>query len=153
MAYPPLDTQVNGFPAGSDLVQLMCRHIPYIEQYWFEEDADHGHFGSLDVGAFRPPGGPINEMVVRSMGQGMQGYAALYKSEYFDPLVAGDRPACSSGSTESVPSMALRAPSQWRSANRTIGMGGSMGRHRLWWTGLLSRTMYIFRLTRGSVFT
>ena len=89
MDYSPLDTGVNDFPSESDLVQLMCRHIPYIEQYWYEDDADHGHFGSLDVQDFQPPGGPINEMIVRSMAQEMQGYAALYKSAYFDAAVAG----------------------------------------------------------------
>jgi hypothetical protein len=91
MDYSPLDTGVNGFPSESDLVQLMCRHIPYIEQYWYEDDADHGHFGSLDVQGFQPPGGPINEMIVRSMGQEMQGYSALYKSAYFDADVNGEK--------------------------------------------------------------
>jgi hypothetical protein len=89
MDYVPLDTRVNDFPSESDLVQLMCRHVPYIEQFWFEDDADHGHFGSLDVDNFQPPGGPINEMIVRSMGQELQGYAALYKSAHFDASVAG----------------------------------------------------------------
>ena len=79
--YTPLDTSVPDFPSESDLVHLMGRHIPYIEQYWYEDDADHGHFGSLDVRDFQPEGGPINEMIVRSMAQEMQGYAALYKSE------------------------------------------------------------------------
>lgn len=86
--YTPLDTSVPDFPSESDLVHLMGRHIPYIEQYWYEDDADHGHFGSLDIRDFQPEGGPINEMIVRSMAQEMQGYAALYKSEHFDPDVA-----------------------------------------------------------------
>ena len=91
--YPPLDTNTPGFPSESDLVQLMCRHVPYIEQYWCDDDADHGHFGSLDVDEFQPAGGPINEMIIRSMAQELQGYASMYRSEYFDPEVAGiERP-------------------------------------------------------------
>lgn len=88
-AFQPLDTSRADFPSEADLVHLMCRHIPYIERYWYEDDADHGHFGSLDVAEFQPEGGPINEMVIRSVGQELQGYAALYKSEHFDPAVAG----------------------------------------------------------------
>ncbi len=87
--YPPLDTTSSRFPSEADLVQLMCRHIPYIEQYWHEDDPDHGHFGSLDISEFQPPGGPINEMVIRSIGQELQGYAALYGSAHFDREIAG----------------------------------------------------------------
>ena len=91
--YPSLDTSAPDFPSSANLAHLMCRHIPYIERYWFNDDEGYGHFGSLDLNDFRPEGGPINEMVVRSMGQELQGYAALYKSGFFDPEVAGiERP-------------------------------------------------------------
>ena len=87
--YPPLDTSASTFPSEADLVHLMCRHVPYIEQYWVDEDEEHGYFGSLDVNAFQPPGGPINEMIIRSLGDELRGYAALYQSAFFDPSVAG----------------------------------------------------------------
>jgi hypothetical protein len=88
-AYEPLDTTRPDFPSEADLALMMCRHIPYIEQYWYEDDADHGHFGSLDPEEFQPPGGPINEMIIRSMAQELQGYAALYLSDHFDSKIAG----------------------------------------------------------------
>ena len=87
--YAPLDTTAPDFPSSANLATLMCRHIPYIEQYWVDDDAGYGHFGSLDVADFQPEGGPINEMVIRSMGQELQGYAALYRSEHFDSATAG----------------------------------------------------------------
>ena len=87
--YPPLDTSAPTFPSEADLVHLMCRHIPYIEQYWVDEDAEHGYFGSLDVNEFQPPGGPINEMIIRSLGDELRGYAAIHQSEFFDPMLAG----------------------------------------------------------------
>lgn len=91
-AYEPLDTTRPDFPSEADLVQMMCRHVPYIEQYWYEDDADHGHFGSLDPEEFQPTGtqdGQINEMIIRSMAQELTGYAALYLSDHFNPKVAG----------------------------------------------------------------
>ena len=92
-AYSPLDIHRPRIPTEADLVRMMCRHIPYIEQYWYEDDTEHGHFGSLDIHEFRPEGGPINEMVIRSMVQELQGYAALYMSSHFDEQLAGlDRP-------------------------------------------------------------
>ena len=87
--YPPLDTSAPTFPSEADLVHLMCRHVPYIEQYWVYEDEEHGYFGSLDVNEFQPPGGPINEMIIRSLGDELRGYAALHQSAFFDPSVAG----------------------------------------------------------------
>jgi len=87
--YLPLDTRRPDFPSEPDLVALMCRHVPYIEQYWVDDDSEHGHFGSLDLADFQPEGGPINEMVIRSMAQELQGYAALYRSGFYDPEVAG----------------------------------------------------------------
>jgi hypothetical protein len=87
--YPPLDTSAPTFPSEADLVHLMCRHIPYIEQYWVDEDENHGYFGSLDVNEFQPPGGPINEMIIRSLGDELRGYAALHQSAFFDPTLAG----------------------------------------------------------------
>jgi len=89
IGYPPLDTSAPTFPAEADLVHLMCRHVPYIEQYWIDEDEKHGYFGSLDVNAFQPSGGPINEMIIRSLGDELRGYAALHQSAFFDPSVAG----------------------------------------------------------------
>ncbi|HCK10516.1 MAG TPA: hypothetical protein DHW45_11625 [Candidatus Latescibacteria bacterium] len=88
-AYEPIDTDAPDFPSERHLALMMCRHIPYIEQYWVDDDEAHGHFGSLDADEFQPPGGPINEMIVRSMAQELQGYAALYRSEHFDRAVAG----------------------------------------------------------------
>lgn len=87
--YPPLDTSAPTFPSEADLVHLMCRHIPYIEQYWVDEDEEHGYFGTLDMNEFQPPGGPINEMIIRSLGDELRGYAALHQSAFFDPSVAG----------------------------------------------------------------
>ncbi len=87
--YPPLDTSAPTFPSEADLVHLMCRHIPYIEQYWVDEDEEHGYFGTLDVNEFQPPGGPINEMIIRSLGDELRGYAALHQSAFFDPTLAG----------------------------------------------------------------
>ena len=87
--YPPLDTNAPTFPSEADLVHMMCRHVPYIEQYWVDEDEVHGYFGSLDVNEFQPPGGPINEMIIRSLGDELRGYAALHQSAFFDPSVAG----------------------------------------------------------------
>ena len=87
--YPPLDTSAPTFPSEADLVHMMCRHVPYIEQYWVDEDEVHGYFGSLDVNEFQPPGGPINEMIIRSLGDELRGYAALHQSAFFDPSVAG----------------------------------------------------------------
>ena len=87
--YPPLDTSTPTFPSEADLVHLMCRHVPYIEQYWVDEDEEHGYFGSLDVNEFQPPGGPINEMIIRSLGDELRGYAALHQSAFFNPSVAG----------------------------------------------------------------
>ncbi|MDE2801185.1 MAG: hypothetical protein OXI94_21185 [Gemmatimonadota bacterium] len=87
--YPPLDTSAPTFPSEADLVHMMCRHVPYIEQYWVDEDEAHGYFGSLDVNEFQPPGGPINEMIIRSLGDELRGYAALHQSAFFDPSVAG----------------------------------------------------------------
>ena len=87
--YPPLDTSAPIFPSEADLVHLMCRHIPYIEQYWVNEDEEHGYFGTLDVNEFQPPGGPINEMIIRSLGDELRGYAALHQSAFFDPTLAG----------------------------------------------------------------
>jgi len=91
--YPPLATDADAFPAESDLVQMMCRHVPYIEQYWVDEDDRHGYFGTLDENEFKPPGGPINEMIIRSLGDELRGYAVLYQSEQYDAEVAGvDKP-------------------------------------------------------------
>ena len=87
--YPPLDTSAPTFPSEADLVHLMCRHILYIEQYWVDEDEEHGYFGTLDVNEFQPPGGPINEMIIRSLGDELRGYAALHQSAFFDPTLAG----------------------------------------------------------------
>ena len=87
--YPPLDTSTPTFPSEADLVHLMCRHVPYIEQYWVDEDEEHGYFGSLDVNEFQPPGGPINEMIIRSLGDELRGYAVLHQSAFFDPSLAG----------------------------------------------------------------
>ncbi len=87
--YPPLDTSAPTFPSEADLVHLMCRHVPYIEKYWVDGDEDHGYFGTLDENAFQPPGGPINEMIIRSLGDELRGYAALHQSAFFDPSVAG----------------------------------------------------------------
>ncbi len=87
--YPSLDTSAPTFPSEADLVHLMCRHIPYIEQYWVHEDEEHGYFGTLDVNEFQPPGGPINEMIIRSLGDELRGYAALHQSAFFDPTLAG----------------------------------------------------------------
>lgn len=84
-----LDTESATFPSEADLVGMMCRHVPYIEQYWVDEDDDHGYFGTLDVNAFQPPGGPINEMIIRSLGDELRGYAVLHRSDHYDATVAG----------------------------------------------------------------
>ena len=47
--YAPIVTDSPTFPSEADLVQMMCRHVPYIEQYWIDEDEAHGYFGTLDV--------------------------------------------------------------------------------------------------------
>tara|TARA_A100001037_G_scaffold288917_1_gene300128 strand:- start:217 stop:2322 length:2106 start_codon:yes stop_codon:yes gene_type:complete len=93
IAYPPLDTDSPSFPSEADLVQMMCRHVPYIEQYWVDEDDEYGYFGTLDENEFKPAGGPINEMIIRSLGDELRGYAVLYQSEHYDASVAGvDKP-------------------------------------------------------------
>lgn len=89
IAYAPIVTDSPTFPSETDLVQMMCRHVPYIEQYWIDEDEAHGYFGTLDVKEFKPAGGPINEMIIRSLGDELRGYAVLYQSEHFDASVAG----------------------------------------------------------------
>ena len=88
-AFKPLDASRPDFPNESDLVQLMCQHIRHIERYWVEDSASLGHFGSLDMAEWAPPGGPINEEVVRSMAQELMGYAVLYQSPHFDAALAG----------------------------------------------------------------
>jgi len=88
-AFEPLDTARPDFPSEADLVHLMCRHIRHIEGYWSDDSAEMGHFGSLDMSEWMPPGGPINEEVIRSMTQELMGYAVLYKSPSFDADLAG----------------------------------------------------------------
>lgn len=88
-AFEPLDTSRPDFPSEADLVTLMCRHIRHIEKYWRDDPEDTGHFGSLDMNEWMPPGGPINEEVIRSMAQELAGYAVLYKHEAFDADLAG----------------------------------------------------------------
>ncbi len=87
--FAPLDTLRPDFPSERDLVILMCRHIRHIERYWTDDSDRLGHFGSLDMNTWMPPGGPINEEVIRSMTEELQGYAALYKSAHFDADLAG----------------------------------------------------------------
>lgn len=87
--FEPLDTSRPDFPSEADLVTLMCRHIRHIEKYWRDDPDDMGHFGSLDMSEWMPPGGPINEEVIRSMTQELMGYAVLYKNGAFDPDLAG----------------------------------------------------------------
>jgi hypothetical protein len=88
-AFAPLDTSRPGFPGEGDLVTLMCRHIRHIEKYWVDDSPTLGHFGSLDTNEWAPPGGPINEEVIRSMAQELMGYAVLYKHQAFDPDLTG----------------------------------------------------------------
>ncbi len=87
--FEPLDTSQPDFPSETDLVILMCRHIRHIEQYWTDDSDMMGHFGSLNMDEWMPPGGPINEEVIRSMTEQLQGYAALYKHSDFDSDLAG----------------------------------------------------------------
>ena len=87
-AFEPLDTSRMDFPSEADLARLMCRHIRHIEGYWNDDPNDMGHFGSLDMNTWMPPGGPINEEVIRSMTQELMGYAVLYKSPHFDADLA-----------------------------------------------------------------
>ncbi len=87
--FEPLNTSFRNFPSERDLVILMCRHVPYAEQFWVEDSDALGHFGALDKNAWMPLGGPVNEIVIRSMAQELIGYAVLYKSPYFDAELAG----------------------------------------------------------------
>ncbi len=87
--FAPLDTSRPDFPSEADLVTLMCRHVRHIEKYWVDDSANMGHFGSLDMAEWMPPGGPINEEVIRSMAQELMGYAVLYKHAAFDEALAG----------------------------------------------------------------
>ena len=126
--YPPLDTSAPTFPSEADLVHLMCRHIPYIEQYWVDEDAEHGYFGSLDVNEFQPPGGPINEMIIRSLGDELRGYAALHQSEFFDPIACWNREARPARSVKPVSPLDLRTSSERIAKDGAVRMEWPVGR-------------------------
>ena len=126
--YPPLDTSAPTFPSEADLVHLMCRHVPYIEQYWVDENEEYGYFGSLDVNEFQPPGGPINEMIIRSLGDELRGYAALHQSAFFDPSVAGIEKARPARPVEPMSPLDLRAPSERVAKDGATRMGRPVGR-------------------------
>jgi hypothetical protein len=87
--FAPLNYTRPDFPSDADLVVMMCRHIRHIEKYWTDDSSTLGHFGSLDMAEWAPPGGPINEEVIRSMAQELMGYAVLYKHKAFDAKLAG----------------------------------------------------------------
>ena len=93
--FEPLDTSRSDFPSEVDLVRLMCRHIRHIETYWYDDSDALGHFGSLDMDTWMPPGDVLRKSVafhhimVLAMVHELRGYAALYRSPAFDPDLAG----------------------------------------------------------------